>query len=246
MLRLVTIVAAACLLSACATTYSLNPSASLTQDVRYDRGSPVVLSRKERGAVRVAPASSEFEGRMALAVVAFNEGDTPANIGFENVSVTTGSGRPVRTYSFEQLTREARTAAAWQAFAVALGSAANAYAASQPATVNTYGSVYGSGGYATYTGHTTIYNPSATAAANQLNQIQTANNLDRIASTLEATLAGLDGSVLRTTTIDPGQAAGGTVIADKPKFGKGEQQDVRVMVTFNGEEHEFSFSVRRN
>ena len=242
MKRCMVVVATLCL-GACATTYSVTPVASASQNLTYDHGAPVVMSKKENGAVRVAPTSTAFEGRMSLGVVAFNDSKTSANLGTENVRVFTSAGTPVRVFTYEQLVKEAKTRATWQAVAVALAAGANAYAASQPTTVNTYGSAYGTGGSVNYASTSTIYNPSSAALANSINQAQTNRSINQISNTLDATLAGLGSSVLRTTTIEPGNAFGGNVILDKPKFAKDEEHALRVVVTFDGEEHEFKFSV---
>ncbi len=201
------------------------------------------MSKKELGAVRVMPTSTAFEGRLSLGVVAFNDGHAGANLGAENVRVFTANGTSLRVFTYDQLVKEAKTAATWAAVAVALSGAANAYAASQPTTVNTYGSASGNLGYANYASTSTIYNPANAALANSLNQAQTSRSINQIGATLDATLGSLGSSVLRTTTIEPGNAFGGNVIVDKPKFAKGEEATLRVVVTFSGEEHEFRFSV---
>ncbi|HEY8574422.1 hypothetical protein [Phenylobacterium sp.] len=236
--------AAALALTGCATTYALAPIASSNQEVTYDRGAALVMSKKDQGAVRVAPTSTAFEGRMSLGVVAFNDGSSNFNLGTENVQVFTANGTPVRVFTYEQLVKEAKTAAAWQTFAVALSGAANAYAASQPTTVNTYGTAYGSRtGFTNYASTSTVYNPANAALANSINQAQTNRSLSMISRTLDDTLSGLGDSVLRTTTVEPGRAVGGNVIVNKPKFAKGEPQQLRVVVGFAGEEHEFRFAL---
>ena len=244
MRKFIAVSAAALCLAGCATSYSVTPIASSSQQVSYDRGAAMVMSKKDHGAVRVAPTSTAFQGQMSLGVVAFNDGQTPANLGTENVHVFTANGTPVPVLTYEELAKRAKRAAAWATFAVALSGAANAYAASQPTTVNSYGSVYGSrGGYATYSSTSTVYNPANAALANSINQANTTRSLNQINATLESTLNGLGNSVLRTTTVQPGQAFGGNVILDTPKFAKGEEQALRVVVDFNGEAHEFRFSV---
>lgn len=180
---------------------------------------------------------------MALGVVAFNDSSANANLGTENVTVSTISGKPVRVFTHNQLVKEAKSAAAWQAFAVALAGAANTYAASQPTTVNSYGSVYGSGGYANYASTTSVYNPSNAALASSINQAQTNRSLNDISNTLESTLANLGSNILQTTTIEPGNAYGGNVVVDKPSFEKDEAQELKVVVNFNDETHEFRFKV---
>jgi hypothetical protein len=230
-------------LAGCASTYSLQPVAAGSQQVSYDHGAAILMSKKDRGAVRVAPTSTEFQGRMGLAVVAFNDGSTPANLGPENVHVFTAAGVPVQVFTYEQLARQAKRAAAWKTFAVALSGAANAYAASQPTTVNAYGTAYGNRGFTNYAATATVYNPANAALANSVNQANTNRQLGQINAMLNETLQGLGQSILRTTTVQPGAAFGGNVVVDKPRFGKGEAQTLRVVVNFNGEDHEFTFSV---
>jgi hypothetical protein len=243
LIRHLVVAASALALGACASTYALTPSATAAQQVSYDHGTAVVMSKMENGAVRVAPTSTAFEGRLSLGVVAFNDGKTPQNLGVENVKVFTAAGVPVRVYSYEQLVKQAKNAAMWQAIAVGLAAGANAYSASQPTTVQTNGSIYGSGGYAHYASNTTVYNPTNAALANAVNDANTQRSMSQIGATLDATLAGLGNSVLRTTTIVPGEAFGGNIIADKPRFAKGDEPALRVLVTFAGEEHEFRFAV---
>jgi hypothetical protein len=243
MMKVVQVVVVALALSGCATSYALKPEQGVAQNVTFDHGAAVVMSKKDHGAVRVAPTNTSFAGRLSLGVVAFNDGNKGENLGVENVQIFTASGTPVRVYSYEELAKQAKNAAMWQAIAVGLSASANAYAASQPATVNTTGSIYGRGGYTNFNSSTTVYNPANAALANSINQANTERSMAQISGTLESTLAGLGESVLRTTTISPGEAFGGNVIADKPKFAKGEDQSLRVVVQFAGEQHEFKFAV---
>lgn len=244
MLRMVGLSALALFLSACASTYSLSPQASGSQEVTYDRGMAVLMSRKEHGAVRVAPSATTFgEERPSLVVVAFNDSSGGANLGAENVQVFTASGGSVRVFTYEQLVKEAKNAAAWQAFAVALSGAANAYAASQPSTTYTNGSIYGRGGYTGFGATTTTYNPANAALANSINQARTDRSIAQIGATLDATITDLKDNMLRTTTIAPGEAFGGRVVFAKPKFEKDGARTLRVVVKFNGDEHEFTFAV---
>lgn len=243
MLRKLSAAAAALCLAGCATSYGVTPMAAASQDIQYDHGTALVMSKKDHGAVRVAPTATTFQKRIGLGVVAFNDGSQPMNLGVENVHVFTASGTPVQVFTYEQLVREAKTAAAWQTFAVALAAGANAYAAAQPTTYNTYGSAYGNRGYVNYQATTTVYNPTTAAISNQINQAQTERSLGQISATLNSTLSSLGGSILRTTTVRPGEAFGGQVMVDRPKFAKGEDPSIRVVVDFAGEQHEFKFAV---
>lgn len=233
-------------LGGCASTYSLTPVASGSQDLTYDQGIAVIVSKKENWVVGVAPTSTAFEGRVVLRVVAFNDSEANGNFGIENVRVFTSSGKIVRVFTYDQLVKEAKNKAAWQAFAVAMAASANAYAASQPATINSYGTAYGANGTLNYSSTSTIYNPANTALTNSINQSQTRSNINQITESLDATLSGLGSSILRTTTIEPGNSFGGNVVMDRPVFAADEDRTLRVIVSFDGEEHEFKFSIGAN
>jgi acyl-CoA hydrolase len=52
---------------------------------------------------------------------------------------------------------------------------------------------------------------------------------------------------MRTTTVDPQQMFGGTVMFDLPKAARGSRTDIAMtfVVTINGEEHEFDAVLKR-
>lgn len=237
------VVAIAVFVSGCASTYSLKAEAIGKQAVRFDGGRPELVSETSSAAIRVSPRATSFQNRMSIAVVIFNKADHPVNFGYENIKVNTGSGIPIRLFTYDQLRKEARDAATWAAVATALSAGAQSYAASQPSTINTYGSSYGSAGFSTYSARTTIYNPAAAAAGNAIAQQNARQDMQNISQALEGTLNRLDGSILRTTTVDPRTAFGGEIVVDKPKFSKGEVPYVIITVDVEGEEHEFKFSI---
>lgn len=231
---------AATVLSGCASTYSLQPLQTPDLQVRYDRGAATLLSIKDNGAVRVAPMSDTLSDRMVLAVVAFNRSGAPVNLGYENVAISLGDGTPVRLFTYDQLRQEANTKAAWAAVGLALSAAANGYAASQAAYSSSSGMVTTSYGSTAYF-RTNSYNPGVALALNQANAHREQAQAAQIGANLNDTLAALDGSILRTTTIDPGMAGGGQIVAERPRFNKGVSPRIDVRVTFNGEVHQFSF-----
>lgn len=234
---------AALVLSGCATSYGIAPQAAEGQGVRYERGTPTLVSVKEHGVLRVSPAAKSYTDRVVLNVVAFNNGPNPANIGYENISAATAAGEPLGLFTVAMLEREAKTRAAWGAFAIALAGAANAYAAQQSAYS------YGSGSVHTYTPyggiHSTYnyrsYNPALANALTQRATDDAAAGIGQISAALDQTLQSLDGRILQTTTIDVGHIDGGQIVLAKPKMEKAALTDFIVRVAFNGDTHEFRF-----
>jgi hypothetical protein len=232
--KLLAVAAAALSLGGCATEQALTPVVDASQN----------LSKQLNGVVRVAAPSTAVGGRMTLGVVAFNVSPMEAILGTENVRVFTAAGTPVRVFTHEELVKEAKSAAAWQTFTVALSGAANGSAVSQPTTISTYGSAYNSmARYTKLSGRETDYSPLNAALTGSINDPQTSRTLSQISTNLDSTLNNLGSRFLSTTRVGPGNAVGGNVVIDSPKFAKGEQQVLRVVVTFHGEEHEFKFSV---
>jgi len=236
--------ALALLTAGCASTYAIAPQASTGQGVRYERGTPTVVSVQPHGVVRVSPAAKSYQDRVVLNVVAFNNGPDPANLGYENLSVAAADGTPMRLFTVAELEREAKTKAAWAAFAVALAGAANTYAAQQSAYSYGYGhvSTYGRYGstFSTYSYRT--YNPVAANVLTRQAADDTAAGIGQISAALDATIAGLEGHVLQTTTIDVGHIDGGQVVVERPRMAKDALAGFTVRVAFNGDTHEFRFN----
>jgi hypothetical protein len=204
-----------------------------------------VYSTKEHGVVRVMPASTEYDDRIIFNVAAFNNGPNPANLGVENITVTTEAGEQLVVYSYEKLVKEAKNRAAWAVFAVALSGAANSYAAQQSAYTTTNGSIVSSSPYGSihtsYYGQT--YNPGVANLLQQENNHETSAAFNQISAGLDAAISQLNGHLLRTTTVDVGQIVGGQVVIEKPKLSRSELSEMNVTVAFNGETHSFKFKV---
>lgn len=244
MKRVLGAAALALLTAGCASTYAIAPQPVAGQGIRYERGTPTVVSVRPHGVVRVSPAAKSYQDRVVLNVVAFNNGPDPANLGYENLSVTADDGTPMRLYTVAELEREAKTKAAWAAFAVALAGAANTYAAQQSAYSYGYGNVstYGTYGHAISTYSYTAYNPALANALTQQAMDRTSADIGQISAALDHTVANLEGHVLQTTTIDVGQINGGQVVVAKPRMAKDALAGFTVRVVFNGDTHEFRFN----
>ena len=245
MARIILALAAAAALTSCATNYSVEPVATVGQEVRYDNGAPTTESVKIASAVRISPARTSFEDRLELRVASLNLGQEAFDIGPESVRVITSEGRPMRTWTRAMLAREAKSRARWAELAAALSATADSYAASQAADTHTYGAVKATKGRRTADASfkmTTRDDARAIALQQDIDD-RTSAEMAAIKDGLAKTLDALDGHMLQRTTVDPGEFSGGIVVVDRPKFAEAEPQSVDVLVTVAGERHRFTFRV---
>jgi hypothetical protein len=220
---------AALALAGCATSYSLQPTAS--DDVRYKDGVPFLRSAMTETKVAVAPGRRVFNGRMSMVVGAWNNSSSPLNFGPENIRVSTSNGTQLRVYSIDDLEREADRRAGWQTAIAAVGAVSGTISASQPTTA--------------YVGGTpvTVYDPAASEAAQSEVNERSAQELASIEAQKDRAIGQYENSILRTTTVDPGSSITGSIVIDKPTFSSGEQQTIHVTVDFGPDHHAFELNV---
>ena len=204
---------------AAAESYGVVPAKSPDLLVRYTHGAPILISVMPHGIVQVAPIKSRIDGRLQLSIVAYNSGPSAANLGYENIRITAAEGAPVELYSYDHLKHEANKQATIARIGLVVGAALNGYA----------------------TGQESRYSPVAAAIDRRTNAEYAQGWDEGIQEKLNATMDRLDGDVLQTTTIDPGEAAGGEVVAGKPKLTNGLSPRYDMTVSFNGESHLISF-----
>jgi|GEM_PF-4698366 len=216
-------------------------AATATADVkvRYFKGRPTLVSFKPGSVIQVAVPKAGRDKRVAIGLVAFNRTDRPLSLGYENITVRAAvSGLPARTLDYDTLERKAQNKANWTMFFAALAAGANSYAAQQSAYGTYHGSAYTSTRYggvsSTYSAR--YYSPVAAQLGQARANAENRDMFAAVSAQLDQTLAQLDGTVLRTTTIDPGSAFGGAVVFDLPK-GAG-LADLVVSVSYAGEVHE--------
>lgn len=238
---IVALAAVSVLLAGCATPeYSMTPTGTSDASVTYDRGVATVASNQEHSSVKVTPIGFTPHGRIRLGVAVLNTGQTPANLGYENVTITDAAGVELHKLDRDELVRIAKRQAAMAEVAVALAGAANAYANSQSAYTTSYGNIGGVNYRAT------TYNPALANALNEENAAATGGSLAAINANLGNIIQNLNGSILETTTIEPGHAFGGEMIIDRPKTLNGDSKTpvhVTVTVKFAGDTHVFRFDL---
>jgi hypothetical protein len=222
------------------TRLSFEPIAIDGNSVRYTQGEVTVDSRREHGAVQLMPLGLDH-GRLTFGVSVLNLGTEAYNFGISDIHATVG-GQDVVVLSRERLDQMARRRAGWAQFAVAL--AAGLGAAAAASSHNTYrATTYGPRG--TY--RTIIRTQSAggqvAAAATVAGGAYT---VAQIQNQLDPPRAALAEEIVQTTTVDPEDSYAGRFVIEKPTGRvRGWPQDVRVVVTMNGEEHQFAFHAIR-
>lgn len=192
--------------------------------IRYLSGQPTFVSAQPGSVVELAAPEATKARRIGLGVAVFNNGQQPITLGYENVSVRTSAGAPVPLITYEQLQHQAKVRAGWATFFGALAAGLNSYGASREG----YGRV----------GNITFDSPIARQYALDRADAQNAALFTSISQRLDATLANLNASVLRTTTIDPGTTFGGLVAFDLPKGLT--LRDLIITVSFGGDTHEIT------
>lgn len=253
-MRLLAIITFAAMLAACATPYKLSPVPGPGQELEYFKGQASVTSFGQRSVVAVSPSARSFDERAGFILTVVNDGDAPQLIDTPQIEVTSNTGA-LKVFSAAQLEKEARDAAAWQAFAVAMSSASQSYANSQAAystsyttaQTNTYGNVYSPYGTTTYnstgygTATTTTYNPAITQALEAENRARTDAQMSAIKSQLQGSIADVQNTVLQATTVYPGQAFTSKLVIGPVELVKGENK-VTLSVQFGGDTHTFDFA----
>ncbi len=232
-------ITAAFALTGCASTYSVTPVDAGNAKVTYDSGRSTTDLDQKNGSVKVTPLGVMENGRLNFGVAAFNKLDQPVNLGAENFTASV-AGAPAQVYTYAQLEKQAKTAAAWATFAVALSGAASVYAANQNAYTTTNATMTTPrGGAYHYTAST--YDPTAAALGTAATTAATAGGIYAIRKELDATLDRLGGTILQTTTVNPNTAFGGQIIVAKPK--SAAPYMIEVVAHWNDEDYVFHFNI---
>jgi hypothetical protein len=230
------------MLAGCAgQNFAASPVAQADQQIRYTQGVATTLADKPNGSIQLTAVGFN-NGRLVFGAAAFNKGSAPANLGMENVTITSGD-KPLRVYSRDDLAHEAKVKATWAAVGTALAGAAAAYSANQAAYSHTNGTIVTPRGHLISYQETT-YDPAVAAAGTAAAGAATAYGLNSIKNSLDRTISGLNGSILQMNTVYPGQSAGGEIVVDLPKS-KTFPQPLEISIQWNGDTYVFDFDVHK-
>jgi hypothetical protein len=193
-----------------------------------------VSSTKDRGVVSIVTEPTLSDGRLIMKVVAFNRRPEPATFSDADVKVFTAAGKPVALFSLNDLIADAKRAGG-----VSSGTATDHDPSfySHPG-IATNG--VGGAGEPDVAGYTGANNPTSGVVSSHTHATSGAHDAQSAAK-LQESIANLKAAILQPMAVGPAAAAGGQVVTQKLKFSRKESHALRVVVEFNGEEHEFSF-----
>ena len=204
-----------------AAKFNVDFAPSANQAHRMNSGVAAIESGAPGSKVRIVAPEEPVKKRGTLQVVVFNSSTAPFDIGSESISARLADGTVVRIISPQELQHEAKHRAMWRGIAAGLaaagGGAGTANSGWSNSTVNytgnssgTYGSSYTSG-----TALVSTYNPAQAQAAQSLANLQNQQTFDRMSAINSSEREALKAN-LQTTTVDPGNMAGGTVTFELP------------------------------
>ena len=184
-------------------------------------------------------ATSEVNDHAILLVSTPNRSWAAVNLGTENVTATLGGSR-LHVFSARELTRNEKIANVFAHIGAGVQAGARSYAASQPIRTGYGGNVYVAGAgplpMASYSGTATTYDPARAGLA-QAPSTPTPRRRWPSSTRRPPRAWERSGTVLQTTTVPPGGAAGG--IVEINSMGMGAM--VSVHLDFVGDEHVFNF-----
>ncbi|WP_162628722.1 hypothetical protein [Marinobacter bohaiensis] len=234
-------------LSGCATTTyhtDFHPVQKPYQQIYYNQGWTVLHQEGTQFDVELAVRESKERWEEITAfITVLNRSGGPVNIGIENITLTQDS-QPIALWTYHELEQQHVTRAQSRKTAIALGAMAQSLSASQPTTTSTYGSgsVYGTGGSATYSGssYSTTYDPAASAAAQAQIQANAQSGMANINADLVHGLSALQG-YLQKTTILPENSFTARFRSHRTSFNNKAESYYQYLIQLPGEKFRFKF-----
>ena len=231
-------------------------SAGPNQTQRMESGVAAVDSNATESSIRLIQFDGTLKKRASLQLIVMNQSTTPFNFGPENVTATIGDGTAVAIIGYDQLLKEEKRRQTWAAVAAGLAAAGNSMSAANAGysrgTASYSGNTWGSVGTTSYSSLNTGtvsysgYNAGQAYAAQSLANHQNQANFERMAALNSDRMEALKQN-LRTTTVDPGQVFGGSVMFELPKAARSSKESVPVTfsVRTGGESHTFNVILQR-
>lgn len=221
-----------------------------------DGGVAAVDSTGQKTSVRLIQFEGNLKKRASIQLIVMNQSGTPFNFGAENVSASISDGTAVAIVTYDQLLKEEKKRQMWAAVAAGLAAAGNNMSANNAGynsgTANYSGNSWGSVGTSSYSSQSSgtvsysNYNAGQAYVVQSLANQQNQANFQRMAS-LNSTRTEALKQNMRTTTVDPGQVFGGSVMFELPKSARSSKASVPMTFVINagGESHTFSVTLQR-
>jgi hypothetical protein len=187
-------------------------------------------STKTRGVVSVQADPGLSDGRLVLKVVAFNSTGLPAPFDDTRVKIFTAAGKPVGLLSLQRLIDDVQ------------GATGDRTAATdhQPANYSGPSTSRNAYGQPDVSGYSGANQPTAGVVSPHTRATDGATRADSDPQ-VQQQIASLKAAILQPLLIEPSTAAGGQIVTEKLKFSRKQPRTLRMVVEFNGEQHEFSF-----
>lgn len=243
-------------LPAIAADFTLKLQSDGSQKARWENGRQQIDDAGKTTMVRLVSSKGVVSKRTSFTLFALNGGADAFDLGPENILVLLGDGSTLRMLNYDDLTREERRRQGWQNVALAFtviarsmsaANAGNSYATGtySGSTMGHVGAVpFGAQTFGTATVHS--YDAGAAAAAGVVAAEENRRDIHDLAESQAANMAAID-NVMQRTTVDPGNAFGGTVFFDLPSNVRAAKDPVPItlVVQVGGEEHRFRGTIQR-
>jgi hypothetical protein len=191
-----------------------------------------LTSTKAHGVVKLVSDPTLSDGRLVLKVVAFNRTSLPSSFGPEDIKVFTAAGQPIAVMTLEQLVQETK--------------AASGPSDKGGSTFHDPSSYSGPTLTHDSAGRPNVGNYTGAAGNNTGSLMSSRTSMDERARAddkqLQPRIDALNAAILHAQSITAASAAGGQIVTEKIKFGRKDEHALRVVVDFNGEQHEFDFA----
>jgi hypothetical protein len=190
-----------------------------------------LTSTKPHGVVKLVSDPTLSDGRLVLKVVAFNRTSQPASFGPEGITVFTAAGQPVAVMTLEQLVQETKGTS---------DKGGNTFhdpsSYSGPTMTHDSAGRPNVGNYTGAAGNNT--GPLMSSRTSMDERGRGAKDDPQLQQRIDA----LNAAILHAQSIAPASAVGGQIVTEKIKFARKEEHALRVVVDFNGEQHQFDFA----
>ena len=203
-----------------AAEYVLDVTAKPEQTSRFEDGRETVDDSTATTSVRLLEPRQQTQKQGGFRVYVMNNTGKPFNFGPENVTLKMADGTAVAMLTYQDLLKQEKRREAWQAIAAGFAAAGRNMQASQAGynygSASFSGNTYGSYGTTPYTANTygtatySGYNAGAAFAAQSSANEQNQRDFQALQLSQAAKRQDL-AQVMKTTTVDPGQAFGGIV-----------------------------------
>jgi len=214
-------------------TFSYEPVASSTIEVKHDRGTSFPIFRGQGIAMIVQPIyyNSNSGKHILLKITMKNLREKMISIQDIDFSVSSSpdqtSWRKLKVFRSKEFLSNEKAAFTTGAVFKAIGAGFEAAGAGQR-TSTTTGSIYGNNGYGTYTETTTTYDPEAVAAVNRRN----AEEMAEYTKSGQQLISELEKNLFYSKDLTPNEEYYGVVLAedDSSKYLRIELQNTELEV----------------